>query len=73
MPIPANWDILVMVAPFSLIKLLGERIATVRSEDALNDRLFTVKELRRLREQFDRKKLSKANIGLAVKKMLRRD
>ena len=57
---------------FSLIKLLGERIATVRSEDALNDRLFTVEELRRLRDQFDRKKLSKADIGQAVKKMLRR-
>ena len=33
---------------FSLIKLLGERIATVRSEDALHDQLFTIEELRRL-------------------------
>ena len=73
MPITANWDLLVKVAPFSLIKLLGERIGTVHSEDALNNRLITVGELRRLREQFDRKKLSKADIGLAIKKMLRRN
>jgi hypothetical protein len=59
------------VAPFSLIKLLGERIATVRSEDALNDRLFTVEELRRLRDKFARKKLSKKDIQLAIKKMVR--
>ena len=54
-----------------MIKLLGERIATVRSEEALNDRMMTVEELRRLREKFDRKNLSKGDISLAIKRMVR--
>ena len=53
-----------------MIKLLGERIRTVRSEPALNSRLFTVEELRRLRENFDRKKLNKTDIQRAVTRML---
>ena len=54
-----------------MIKLLGERIGTVRSEEALNDRLMTVEEMRRLRDKFDRKKLSKKDIQHAIKKMVR--
>ena len=56
---------------FSMIKLLGERITTVRSEEALNDRMMTVEEIRRLREKFDRKNLSKGDISLAIKRMVR--
>ena len=55
----------------SMIKLLGERIGTVRSEEVLNDRLITVEELRRLRQKFDRKNLSKEDILVAIKRMLR--
>ena len=55
----------------SMIKLLGERIGTVRSEEVLNDRLITVEELRRLRQKFDRKNLSKEDISVAIKRMLR--
>ena len=60
-----------MIKLFRMIKLLGERIRTVRSEAALMSRIFTVEELRRLRGKFDRKKLNKADIQRAVKKMLR--
>ena len=55
-----------------MVKLLGERIRTVRSEEAANDRMFTVEEMRRLRDSFRNKKLAKVDIQRATRRMLRR-
>ena len=52
------------------VKLAGDRIGTVRSEDAFQATLLTVKELQRLSADINRDSLSKQQLSNVIKKML---
>ena len=68
---PQNTAFAISLDVFRHVKLLGEVMPTARSEQAVNDRMMLIEELRRLRGRFDRAKLSRRIIESSMKKMLR--
>ena len=56
---------------FRLVKLTGEMIREVRTEDGLQDIILTVEELRRLRGLFNRANFNKKKLVDVVKKVLK--
>ena len=57
---------------FRLIKLVTERIMSVRSEEKLHNTLMTVKELRRLNDLFKRGKINNTHLKEVMRKYLDR-
>ena len=52
------------------VKQAGDRIGTVRSEDAFQATFLTVKELQRLSADINRDSFSKQQLSNVIKKML---
>ena len=52
------------------VQLAQDRISTVRSEEAFQQVVLTVDEMRQLSEGFKRKTFSKAELMSAVRKLL---
>ena len=54
-----------------MIRLVTERITTVRSEEMLQETLLTVSELQRLAKDFRRGTFTKKQLSDVIKKMLK--
>ena len=56
----------------SHVKLVSERILSVRSEERLQNTLLTVEEMRRIADKFKRGKITKADLTRVIGKYLKR-